>query len=195
MKTILIAGVLALACSAQAFAEPIPNRPDVNDQSSVQADGARVLKLSILIHAPREKAWEAFATTPGLGSWEAPVAAIDLRVGGYLEASYDEKGTLGDPNNIKHKIIAFTKGRRLEFRNVQAPKGFPHQELFGTVRHILTFEDAGHGITRVTITDVAYGHGADWDQLYNFFHSGNAYVLELLKSHLEGTPPPTGRAH
>jgi uncharacterized protein YndB with AHSA1/START domain len=194
MKKLLLASALALTC-ATANAAPMPNRPDVDDRSSTRLDGSRVLKLSILIHAPREKAWEAFATTPGLLSWEAPVAAIDLRVGGYLEASYDPKSKLGDPNNIKHEITAFTPGRRLEFRNVQAPHGFPHQELFGTVRHVLTFEDAGPGVTRVTITDVAYGKGKDWDQLYDFFHGGNAYVLELLKAHLEGTPPPTGPAH
>ncbi|HEY3814945.1 MAG TPA: SRPBCC domain-containing protein [Caulobacteraceae bacterium] len=195
MKTILIAGALALACATAAYAKPVAGRADVDDQSSVRLDGSRVLKESILIHAPREKAWEAFATTAGLVSWEAPVAAIDLRVGGYLEASYDEHGKLGDPNNIKHEIIAFTPGRKLVFHNVQAPQGFPNQPLFGKIRHTLTFEDAGPGVTRVTITDVAYGKGAGYDQLYSFFHSGNAYVLELLKAHLEGTPPPTGPAH
>jgi uncharacterized protein YndB with AHSA1/START domain len=195
MKTILIAGALALACAAQALAEPVANRPDVDDQSSAQADGARVLKLSILIHAPREMAWEAFATTPGLVSWEAPVAAIDLRVGGYLEASYDEKGKLGDPNNIKHEIIAFDPGHSIEFHNVQTPHGFPYPDEFGKVRHIVAFEDAGPGVTRVSITDIAYPHDKADDWLYGFFHSGNAYVLELLKAHLEGTPPPTGPAH
>jgi uncharacterized protein YndB with AHSA1/START domain len=195
MKTLLFASALALALVTAAAAEPVPNRPDVQDLSSVRADGARVLKLSILIKTPRQKAWEAFATTDGLVSWEAPVAAIDLRVGGYLEASYDPKGKLGDPNNIKHEIVAFTPGRRIEFHNVQAPHGFPYQPEFGKVRHILTFEDAGRGRTRVTLTDVAYPHDKADDWLYGFFHSGNAYVLELLKSHLEGTPPPTGPAH
>jgi uncharacterized protein YndB with AHSA1/START domain len=195
MKIILIAGALALASATSALAAPVADRPDVDDQSSVPADGARVLKLSILIHAPREKAWEAFATTAGLVSWEAPVAAIDLRVGGSLEASYDAKGKLGDPNNIKHEIIAFDPGHSIEFHNVQTPQGFPYQAEFGKVRHIVAFEDAGPGVTRVSITDIAYPHDKADDWLYGFFHSGNAYVLELLKSHLEGTPPPTGPAH
>jgi uncharacterized protein YndB with AHSA1/START domain len=195
MKTILIASALVLAFAAAASAKPIAGRPGVDDQSSVRADGSRILKESILIHAPRAKVWAAFATTEGLVSWEAPVAAIDLRVGGYLEASYDPKSKLGDPNNIKHQIVAFTPGRRLEFHNVQAPKGFPHQEVFAKIHHILTFEDAGHGMTRLTITDVSYGKGKDFDDLYAFFHSGNAYVLEQLKAHLEGTPGPQGPAH
>ena len=195
MKSFIIAGVLALACAASARAETVANRPDVEDQSSVQSDGARVLKLSILIHAPRDKAWEAFATTPGLISWEAPVAAIDLRVGGYLEASYDEHGKLGDPDNIKHQITAFDPGHSIEFHNVQTPHGFPYPAEFGKVRPIVSFDHAGPGMTRVSITDIAYPRDKGDDWLYGFFHSGNAYVLELLKAHLEGTPPPTGPAH
>ena len=50
-------------------------------------------------------------------------------------------------------------------------------------------------MTRVSITDIAYPHDKADDWLYGFFNSGNAYVLELLKAHLEGTPPPTGPAH
>ena len=194
MKTILIASVLALASATSAFAAPVENRPDVDDQSSVQADGSRILKESILIKAPRDKAWAAFATTEGVKSWEAPVASVDLRVGGSFEAAYDPNGKLGDPNNIKHAIVAFTPDSSIEFRNVQAPPGFP-QAAFGKVRHIVTFEDAGPGTTRVSITDIAYPHDKADDWLYGFFHSGNAYVLELLKAHLEGAPPPAEPAH
>ncbi len=167
------------------------SRPDVDDQSSVRADGAHVLKLSILIKARRADAWKAFTTSEGLRGWEAPVAAIDLKKGGYLEATYDPKGKLGDPNNIKHQIISFTPDRSITFHNVQTPKGFPYAEAFGKVDHTLTFESAGHGMTRVTITDVAYGDDKAGQWLFKFFHSGNAYVLEALKAYLQHTPPPS----
>ncbi len=167
----------------------------MDDTSVTQPDGARILRESIVIAAPRQALWNAFATSDGLRSWEAPVAAIDLRVGGALEASYDPKARLGDPNNIKHEVLGFLPGELLLFRNVQAPHGFKHQDLFARTTTIIQFEDAGPGRTKVTVSGVGYGTGKDFDELYAFFHAGNAYLLEMLKAHFEGGPGPSGSAH
>ena len=196
MKTFLMTAAAAVALFAGvAAAKPVPGRAGVDDSSIVQADGRRILRESIVISAPRETVWTAWASSEGLKSWEAPVAAIDLRVGGYLEASYDPKAHLGDPNNIKHEVLGYLPGELLVFRNVQTPKGFPHGDLFGKVTTVIQLEDAGPGKTRVTVSGVGYGSGQDWDQLYGFFHAGNAYVLEMLKAHFEGGPGPDGDAH
>lgn len=195
MRRFLIAPVVALMLAGAAQAAPMPNRPNVDDASFVEANGARVLKQSILIRTTREKAWAAFATTEGLLKWEAPVAAIELKVGGHLEASYDPKARLGDPGNIKHVVLGYLPGELMVFRNVQTPPGFKHPELFSQVVTIVQFEDAGPGLVKVTCSEVGYGVGPDWDELYAFFHGGNAYVLEMLKAHLEGTDGPKGPAH
>lgn len=196
MKTLLLTTALgAAALAGLAEAKPVPGRPHVDDSSLVQADGQRILRESIVIAAPREKVWTAWASSEGLKSWEAPVAAIDLRVGGYLEATYDPKGHLGDPNNIRHELLGYLPGELLVFRNVQAPKGFQHADLFGKVTTVIQLEDAGEGKTRVTVSGVGYGSGQDWDQLYGFFHAGNAYLLEVLKTHFEGGAGPAGDAH
>jgi uncharacterized protein YndB with AHSA1/START domain len=196
MKTLLMTAALAVAALASAaHAKPVPGRPHVDDSSLVQPDGQRILRESIVIAAPRDKVWSAWASSEGLKSWEAPVAAIDLRVGGYLEATYDPKGHLGDPNNIKHEVLSYVPGELLVFRNVQAPHGFPHADLFSHVSTVIQLEDAGPGKTRVTVSGVGYGAGQDWDQLYGFFHAGNAYLLEMLKAHFEGGPGPDGDAH
>ncbi len=193
---LLLSGALALAlCAAGAQASPVAGMPHVDDTSLTQADGQRLLRESIVIEAPREAVWAAFATSEGLKSWEAPVAAIDLKVGGHLEASYDPKAKIGDPGNIRHEILAYVPNELLVFRNVQVPKGFKHGDLFGTVATIIQFEDAGPGRTRLTVSGSGYRSGADWDELYGFFHQGNAYLLEMLKKHFEGSGGPQGPAH
>jgi hypothetical protein len=60
---------------------------------------------------------------------------------------------------------------------------------------VLQFDDAGPGRTRVTCSGVGFGSGADWDELFEFFRQGNAWVLEQLKAHVEGGAGPTGPAH
>lgn len=188
--------ILGLALAAPALAgEPVPNRPDVTDSSTLEPSGERILEEAILIKAPRAEVWKALATSDGLKSWEAPVAEIDLKVGGYLEASYNPGSKLGDPNNIKHQILSYVPGRMLVFRNVQAPQDFEHADLFSKVTSVLILDDAGEGVTRVTLAGVGYGQGGDWDQLYSFFRNGNAWVLEMLKAHLEGGEKPRGSAH
>jgi uncharacterized protein YndB with AHSA1/START domain len=196
MKSLIAVSTLALACLGSAsWAAPVTGRPHVDDSSLSETDGRRILRESIVISAPREKVWSAWASSEGLRSWEAPVANIDLHVGGYLEASYDAKAHLGDAGNIKHEVLGYLPGELLVFRNVQTPKGFPHADLFSHVTTVIQLEDAGPGKTRVTVSGIGYGAGKDWDELYAFFHAGNAYLLEMLRAHFEGGPGPTGSAH
>jgi uncharacterized protein YndB with AHSA1/START domain len=195
MRKLLFAAAFALAgAAAAAQAAPVPGRPAVEDESVVDA-GGRILSESIIIEAPREQVWRAFATTEGLLKWQAPVAEIDLKVGGHLEASYNPKARIGDPGNIRHEILAYRPGRLIVFRNVQVPPGFKHGAEFGKVVTVLEFEDAGPGRTKVTCSGVGYQSGQAWDELYKFFHAGNAYVLEALKAHVEGKAGPSGPAH
>ncbi len=67
------------------------------DTSFVTADGQRDLHQSVVIDAPE------------FAKWNAPVSAVDLRVGGSLEATYDVTHKIGDPDNIMHRIIAFQR--------------------------------------------------------------------------------------
>ena len=164
VRTACIAAAFALAAGV-AGADPIPNRPHVVDASTVQPSGERVMREEILIKAPRAEVWKALATSEGLRSWEMPLAEIDLKVGGYLEASYDAKAKVGDPDNIKHELLTYLPGKLLVFRNVQTPHGFPHADLFSKVTTIEILDDAGDGYTRVTLAGVGYGQGADWDKL------------------------------
>lgn len=191
----IVVATAAVFTAGSAPAAPVKGRPHVDDSSLVLADGTRILRESTLIRAPRDAVWRAFATTEGMKSWEAPVAEVDLKVGGHIEASYDPKQHIGAPGNIRHEILGFLPGEILVFRNTATPPGFHHADLFGRVTNIMQIEDAGGGMTRLTLSGVGYGSGKDWDELYDFFHAGNAWLFEALKAHFEGGPGPTGPAH
>ena len=111
-----------------------------------------------------------------------PVAKVEFRVGGYIEASYDPDAKFGDPGNIKNQIVAYVPDRLLVIHNVQAPPGFADPELFQRTVTMIEFItlDAQH--TRVTITNAGYGSGDRFDTLYRHFEWGDAYTLQELKT-------------
>jgi uncharacterized protein YndB with AHSA1/START domain len=193
MRRHLLVAAAAALVAGPASAAAVPGRPNVVDTSSVAPSGERILQESILLAAPPAEVWRLWATSEGLKSWEAPHAAIDLRIGGRMQASYDPKATLGDATTIEHEIVAYVPGSLLVFRNTKAPKGFPWPDQFARVRNVVQLEPAGEGRTRLTVSGVGYAAG---DQaLYDFFREGNAYMLEVIKARIEGTPPPAEPAH
>ena len=62
---------------------------EVSNTSYIDLNGNHVLRHEITIVAPLQEVWNAFTTTEGLKSFVAPVASIDLKVGGIWEASYN----------------------------------------------------------------------------------------------------------
>jgi uncharacterized protein YndB with AHSA1/START domain len=179
----LATGLIAITgVGAVAAAEAPSKSPDVSDTSFVTADGARTLQQSVVIDAPVATLWKAFADTEEFKRWNSPVAAIDLRVGGTLEASYDPKHAIGDPDNIKHRIITFLPGRLMVFQNIQAPHDLQNAALFQRTVTVIQYEPLGDGRTRVTVSCTGWATDAQSARLYRFFEVDNAEVLEKMKS-------------
>lgn len=145
------------------------------------ADGTRFYEDSIEIEAPAADLWRAFTDQAAYRNWAAPVSAIDFRIGGSIEASYDEHGKIGDPQNIRQMIVAYIPGRLLVFRNVQAPAGLPRGEVYGQTVKTLEFTRLAPGRTRVTIAGMGFAEGAAFDRLYGFFSVGDGEMLVGLK--------------
>ncbi len=60
-----------------------------------------------------------------------------------LEASYDPAHAIGDPDNIRHRIITFLPGRLIVFQNIQAPHALPGAEAFKRTVTILEYQPLG----------------------------------------------------
>lgn len=178
----VLAGAAALAIMAGgAQAQSIKEFPEVTDMSFVQTNGSKVLKIALTVPVERQQVWERFATSEGYRAWATPLAKVDGGVGGMIESSYDFNAKVGDANNIRNQIVAWSPGRMLTIRNIQAPKELPGAREFGDITTILEFDDLGRGATRVTLTAVGYKPGEPYDTLYKHFSWGNAYSLVKLK--------------
>ncbi len=189
----ILAGVAAFGLAIGQAAEPATfpdwrQYRDVTNSSFVEADGDRVLQLSIIVSASPAQVWDAFTSAEGTRAWVAPVSAIDLRIGGDIEASYDPAAKIGDPDNIRNRIVAYVPQHLLSFRNVQAPKALRHRELFGDIVTTVEIEGLGAARTRVSLTAVGYGQGEGFDFLFRHFEWGNAYSLNELKKRFETGP-------
>jgi uncharacterized protein YndB with AHSA1/START domain len=161
---------------------------DVANTSYTEPSGERSIQLSIDVAASPHEAFTAFTTSDGFSSWAVPIAKVDLRVGGYIEASYDANAKIGDPANIKNAIVAYVPDRVLVIHNIQAPADFADQDLFQRTVTIIEFTALEPRRTRVTITNAGYGAGERFETLYRHFEWGNAYTLQALKTRFEKGP-------
>jgi uncharacterized protein YndB with AHSA1/START domain len=168
---------------ALALAEP--PAPAVEQVKGTAGDGTRFYEDSLIINAPAAKLWAAFTDITVYRQWAVPVSAIDFRLGGAIEASYDPKGHIGDPQNIRNAFIAYIPGRLLVFQNVQAPEQLPGKAEYAKTVKTVEFASLGPNQTRVTVSGMGFADGADFDQLYAFFSQGDGQMLVSLKKAME----------
>lgn len=180
MSRLIIAACAALALAGPAASAPAPS-PDVVDTSFTTPDGDRDLQQSIVIAAPVALLWKSFTDPAEFKRWNSPVAAIDMRVGGSLEASYNPKAAIGDPNNIRHRVITFLPEQLIVFQNIQAPRQLPEAEAFQRTVIVVQFEPLGPARTKVTLSCTGWGNDPASDRLYRFFQTDNAEELETWK--------------
>ena len=181
--------LLAMASTMAVAGEPSwRDFPGVSNSSFVEPGGDRALQLSIEIAAAAHEVWTQFATSDGFASWAAPVAHVDLRVGGSIEASYDPHAKLGDAGNIRNEILAYIPDRLLVIRNSHTPPGFVDAELFQRTVTVIELAPLTASRTRVTVTNLGYGTGERYDAVYRHFEWGNAYTLAGLRARFERGP-------
>ena len=191
MQKTIIAATAALAllsANAALAAHSWHDFKDVTNTSFVEPDGDRSLQLFIDVPAPPHDVFAAFTTSEGFSSWAAPVAKIDFRVGGMIEASYDPHARIGDPDNIRNAIVAYIPDRLLIIRNLHAPAGFVNASLFQKTVTIIELTPVNAKAPRVTLTNAGYGPGAGFDDVFSHFEWGNAYTLHELRARFINGP-------
>jgi uncharacterized protein YndB with AHSA1/START domain len=179
----VLAGVLAaatlLACT--------PVQTAVKDDSYKDANGARVLKESILVDASPEAVWAAFTTDAAFVKWAGvPVAHVTPGNDGLIEFGLMPGSKIGDPENVKNRILVWLPDSLLVWRNEFVPAGGPlDPATFATVRTMIQISPVGGGDKAVVSeTVIGFGDGAKYDQLYDHLHGGNAEYLAMLSTYL-----------
>lgn len=173
--------------AASALSQAPPDTPQVHECSRVEA-AERTLCHEIDLSASATEVWALFASSEGLRTWMAPVAAIDARAGGMMEASYTMGARIGDAGNILNRIDAIEPGESLALAIARAPPGFPHADLAAELSTLIELEtiDAVH--TRVRVTMRGYRQGEGFDVLYRHFNAGNAWTLRKLEERVRTGP-------
>jgi uncharacterized protein YndB with AHSA1/START domain len=134
-----------------------------------------------LIDAPVQEVWKAFTTNDGLKSWMAPLADIDLRVGGKMRVNYSADGVLGDEKTIENTILSYEPQRMFSIQATKPPAGFPFPTAIKSMWTVLYFEPIGADRTRVTITGMGFDDSDESLKMREFFDKGNAHTLEQLR--------------
>ena len=179
---VVLVGALSVASSDEDAVEATTG--EVTDSSYAAPDGTRVLRQSIVVPAPPKAVWDVFTTEAGWRSLGIAFVAIDFRLGGLIETSYDPAAKAGLPSNIRNRILAYLPLRMLALQAEQAPPGFPAPELLPRLFSVFEFEAIAPSQTRITVSGVGYGEGEAFEKVYRLFERGNRWTLATLHERL-----------
>lgn len=174
--------------SAILLISPAAQAETVADCSRVEASRERTLCFETVLPADLAAVWALWAEPAQLRTWLAPVATIDLRPGGMMEAAYDPAGRLGDDANILNRVVAVAPWQSFAIQVARAPPGFPHPDEVRELVTFIEFEPVGASSTRVRVSMLGYREAPAYDALYAFFARGNAWTLEKLRERVVDGP-------
>src|SRR4029450_729411 len=83
--------------------------------AQVAPAGDRVLRAEMVIGAPVEDVWKAWASEEGVKTFFAPGAHIEPRVEGAYEIFFNPQGKPGQRGAEGMRVLAFEPPRRLAF--------------------------------------------------------------------------------
>lgn len=166
MKTLLFA--FALVACIDAFADE------------------RAIVKEVVVKATPQAAWRAWTTREGIQSFFAPDARVEPRPGGLFEIHMNPYAAPGMKGADDMRFLALQEPAFLSF-TWNAPPQFPEvrkQRTVVTVR----FAAAGEGETRVTLRHGAWGEGAEWDAVFDYFDKAWGRVLASFGKRFDEGP-------
>ena len=184
-----VAALLASACVCPQVAAQSVVPAGIENSSFRADDGTRTLRQSVVVPAAPAAVWEAFTTSEGYGSWAAPLARVDFRLGGTFETSYASGARAGSPANIVNEVVAYLPQRMFALRNRQAPPDVPFDAAALQALHtIVLFDDLGDARTRVTVAMPGVPGDDAHERILRFFEWGNATTLAALRDRFAKGP-------
>ncbi|MBV9961591.1 MAG: SRPBCC domain-containing protein [Parafilimonas sp.] len=174
MKKIFLVIILAHLISNNLNAQ-------VANTSYVTQYGEKVLQLSIIVPINIKETWKLFTTDEGLKKWIAPVAKIDMKIGGSIRTNYAENKTVDDTTSIKLDIINYIEYEMLTLK-VNLNNSFPPEakKEDKNLQEILQFVKVDDNKTKIISTMVGWGQGSHWDKAYSFFEKGNDWTYKQI---------------
>ncbi len=151
--------------------------------SENSADSMKAIYIT-QVDAPISKVWQAFSTKQGLESWMAPVADVDMKVGGLMLSNYDANGSLEDESAIANSILSFEPERMLSLKASKFPKDFPFVKAAKKTWSIFYFTPISVNTTEIKVVGLGYTDSEESKKMRSFFEGANSYSLNQLKKAL-----------
>jgi hypothetical protein len=151
------------------------------NNSFIAADGERFLRFEIVVNTTIDETWKIIATEEGIKKWMAPVAFLDLKIGGMLKTNYNETAKIDDKGTITLGIINYIPSEIITYK-------ITLNELFAekcrredkNLQHIIQLKSLGSNKTKIISTMSGWGQGNEWDEAYSFFEKGNEWAFQKL---------------
>ena len=152
------------------------------DASFTAPNGERVQRLEVVIPGVTPaQVWDMVSTSQGLRAFVAPVTDVEMKYNGKYYTNYQPGSKIGDPGTIYNTVVAYVPLQMLAIHVKLGKAIFPASVADADrLNAILEIKDLGDNRVRVSETMVGWQTGADWDKVYSFFQTGNAYVLGQL---------------
>lgn len=146
----------------------------------------KYLATTIDIDAPVDTVWSRWASPQGIRKFFVPQSTIELQTLGRLDFHMNPSAPEGQRGAENNRVLAWQKNKMLSF-TWDAPPTFPEIRKQRT-SVIIRFNELPGDKTNVTLTQIGFGTGSDWDQVYNYFNTAwSAYVLPRLKHSCENS--------
>lgn len=137
------------------------------------------IKKEIIISASVNDVWESWTTLEGVKSFFAPQAEIELSIGGKYEMYFLLKNPPGLRGGEGCKILSFLPKQMLSF-SWNAPPQFPQvRQCFTWV--VLLFTEITPQTTKITLTQLGWQSGSEWEKVYEYFNNAWEIVLKRLE--------------
>jgi uncharacterized protein YndB with AHSA1/START domain len=141
----------------------------------------RALRIETTVNAPVDAVWDLWTTTTGAQTFLAPKANIALEIGGPYEIYFnpaDERMTTKGC-----KLLTYLPRKMLSFEWILPGDMFPDLRHTPT-RVIVELHPVAQERTQLTITQLGWGSGPEWDRAYTHMEAGWNMATTLLNQRI-----------
>ncbi|HEY2628106.1 MAG TPA: SRPBCC domain-containing protein [Usitatibacter sp.] len=139
----------------------------------------RMLQKEVTVKSPLPAVWDAWTTTEGIKTFFAPDGHVEARPDGPFQIYLNPYAEPGMKGADDMHVLAVQPFQMLSY-TWNAPPSLPEARKQRTVV-IIRFASVSKDETRVTLTQVGWGDGGEWDKAYAYFDKAWDVVLGNLQ--------------
>ncbi|MEM7558168.1 MAG: SRPBCC domain-containing protein [Planctomycetota bacterium] len=159
----------------------------VQSEVTTAENGDIFMTQEVVIDAPIKKVWAAYTTSEGWQGWVAPVAKVDLKIGGLIKTNYRKDGKLTDDDAITLHVINYVPERMLTLQ-AELADNFPkilkarEKQMYNVITFGSLKDDKK---TKLVSYGIGYKDSPELQSMMKFFIQANEQSYLKLKEYVE----------